>query len=86
MYALLNLVNLGETRAKELLVFLSYANPDPVALAEQLLKEVDVPYLRVGVDALTGSAEIRLNYLEDTRYRIEEWLHKNGADFEIEVL
>jgi hypothetical protein len=73
-------------QTNEILVFLSYANPDPVALAEQLLQELEVPYIAVGVDALTGSAEIRLNYLEDTRYRIEEWLKEKGVDYEIEVL
>jgi seryl-tRNA synthetase len=73
-------------QTNEILVFLSYANPDPVALAEQLLQELELPYIAVGVDALTGSAEIRLNYLEDTHYRIEEWLKEKGVDYEIEVL
>jgi seryl-tRNA synthetase len=71
---------------REILVFLSYVNPDPVGLAERLIAELEIPYIAVGVDALTGSAEIRLNYLEDTRQKIDAWLASQDADYEIDVL
>jgi hypothetical protein len=71
---------------REILVFLSYANPDPVGMAERLIAELEIPYITVGVDALTGSAEIRLNYLEDTYNKIDAWLLGQNADYEIEML
>jgi seryl-tRNA synthetase len=71
---------------REILVFLSYANPDPVGLAEKLIAELEIPYIAVGVDALTGAAEIRLNYLEDTYNKIDVWLASQNADYEIDVL
>jgi hypothetical protein len=73
-------------RTHELLVFLSYANDDPQALAKEMIAALHLPYISVGVDAMTGSVEMRLHFLEETKNEVTHWLNTRCADYTIEVL
>ena len=60
---------------KELVVFLSYDNAErPRLLAERLLTDLKLPYIALGVDALTSGCELRLYYHPETLKEVRAYL------------
>lgn len=69
----------------EILVFLSYENDDPRALAETLTRELGLRPIAAGVDALTGGVELRFYYQAARVDLLRDWLARRGALFSVEV-
>ncbi|WP_309718276.1 hypothetical protein [Armatimonas sp.] len=72
---------------KEIVVFLSYENEErPRQLAEAMLTELKLPYLALGVDALTSGCELRLYYHKETLASVRAYLDRHQILHDITYL
>ena len=72
---------------QELVVFFSYDNAErPRQLAERLVADLKLPYLALGVDALTGGCELRLYYHPETLKDVKAYLEKRKILHDITTL
>ena len=72
---------------KEIVVFFSYENQErPRQLAEAMLAELKLPYLALGVDALTRGCELRLYYHKETLAAVRTYLARHQILHDITYL
>ncbi|MCX6367401.1 MAG: hypothetical protein NTX57_11910 [Armatimonadetes bacterium] len=72
---------------KEIVVFFSYENQErPRQLAEAMLKALQLPYLALGVDALTSGCELRLYYHKETLASVRTYLDRHKILHDITYL
>jgi hypothetical protein len=71
----------------EIVVFVSYENDaSPRALAGELLTELALSALAVGVDALTGGCEVRLHFHPETLQAVRQYLERRKIVHDIAFL
>ena len=72
---------------RELLIFLSYDNDEPAAvLAERLREDLGLTPLGLGVDALSGAAELRVCYHPKTVDAVRTYLDRHRLLYDLELL
>lgn len=59
---------------REIVVYLSYDNDDPRALAEALVEALDVSPIAAGQNPLSRGVELRFHYSADLLEKIHDWL------------
>lgn len=75
------------TAPREILVFVSYENDEPAErLAYRLLAQLGLERVAVGIDALTGGAELRLHYHPKTLEDVCTYLESRRIRHDIELL
>ena len=59
---------------REIVVYLSYDNDDPRALAEALVEALDTAPIAAGQNPLSRGVELRFHYSADLLKSIQTWL------------
>jgi hypothetical protein len=69
-----------------LCVYLPNDNVSPLTLVGELLAEIGLPKIEVGVDPLTGGVEFRIPYSARTLENIRRFLNEREAVYDISPL
>ena len=68
---------------REIVLYLSYDNDDPRALAETLVEALDVSPIAAGQNPLSRGVELRFHYSADLLGKIQSWLAETKPSHDI---
>lgn len=68
---------------REIVVYLSYDNDDPRALAEALVEALDVSPIAAGQNPLSRGVELRFHYSADLLNEIHAWLAETRPSYDL---